>query len=134
VLIFFNQIGLSEYTKNALINNGFDNFESLSYLSRDVLEQLKIKQDTDIDSLLNSLSSIAECYRNSASMREALTSYEKRIPGTIITPKLLMKCATNIKQKKKDHRGKLIASDFLPSITHLSLENAKITQIESLDL
>ena len=134
VLIFFNQIGLTDSTKNVLIDNGFDNFESLSYLSRDVLGQLKITKETDIESLLNSLSSVAECYRNSANMREALSAYEKRIPGTVITPKLLMKWATNVKEKKRDNRGRLNQNDFLPSITHLSLENRKITQIESLDL
>ncbi|CAI2365816.1 unnamed protein product [Moneuplotes crassus] len=134
VSIFFNQIGISDYTKTILIENGFDNFESLSYLSKDVLSQLKIKNNTDIDSLLNSLSSIAECYRNSASMKEALGAYEKCIPGTVITPKLLMKCATNIKQKRKDHKGRLIAEHFLPGITHLSLESRNITKIESLDM
>jgi hypothetical protein len=60
VLIFFNQIGILDTTKTTLIQNGFDNFESLSYISNDVLHQLKIKNQDDVDSLLNSLGSIAE--------------------------------------------------------------------------
>lgn len=101
----------------------------MSYVSKEVLDQLKIKDQNDVESLLNSLGSIAECYRNSASMREALNSYEKCIPGTVITQKLLMKCATNIKQKKKD-----IKDLSLPLITHLSLETRNITKIESMNL
>ena len=60
VLIFFNQIGISDPTKIVLIKNGFDNFESLSYISREVLGQLKITDESDIETLLNSLASIAE--------------------------------------------------------------------------
>lgn len=60
VLIFFNQIGISDETKTVLLKNGFDNFESLSYISRDVLDQLHIRNEEDADTLLNSLASIAE--------------------------------------------------------------------------
>lgn len=134
VLIFFNQIGISDPTKIVLIKNGFDNFESLSYISREVLGQLKITDESDIETLLNSLASIAEWYRNSASMKEALSRYEKRIPGTAISQKLLMTSATNLKEKKRDSRGKLVADHFLPTITHLSLENKNITKMENLDL
>lgn len=67
-------------------------------------------------------------------MKEALSRYEKRIPGTAISQKLLMTSATNLKEKKRDNRGKLVADHFLPTITHLSLENKNITKMENLDL
>ena len=134
VLIFFNQIGVSEKTKTVLLKNGFDNFESLSYISRDVLAQLNIKNEEDTEALLSSLASIAECYRNSASMKEALNNYEKRVPGTIISPNLLMKWATNVKEKRRDKGGRLYKDNFLCTVTHLSLENRNITIIENLDL
>ena len=132
VIIFFNQIGISEKSKEILIKNGFDNFESLSYISKDVLNQLAISDVDDVNSILNSLSSIAEWYRNSASMKDALNNYEKRIPGTIISQKLLMRWATNISDKKRINHGKLVPDNFLPSVTHLSLDNKHITVIDNL--
>ena len=65
-------------------------------------------------------------------MREALNKYEKRIPGTAISQKLLMRWATNVGDKKRINHGKLIPDNFLPSISHLSLDNKNITIIDNL--
>ena len=129
VLIFFNQIGISESTKEVLIKNGFDNFESLSYISRDVLIELNIEDAHDANSLLDSLSSIAECYRNSASMKEALSAYQKCIPGTAMTEKLIMQT----KNKKSSSKSTRVNFEYLSQINHLSLENRGISIIENLE-
>ncbi len=56
--------------------------------------------DNLVTTILESLASIAETYRTTGNMKEALEQFEKKIPGRELTPQLLMKCATNLKEKK----------------------------------
>ena len=59
---FFNRIGLDKKSIKALFENGFDNFESLSYLSQEILGELGITDEKVVLTILESLSSIAEAY------------------------------------------------------------------------
>ena len=110
--------------------NGFDNFESLSYLNGDTLAKIGITEQGVQRTILESLRSIAETYQNADSIKHALNTFEKKIPGTKITPQFLIKHSTN--SKSKDHT--LSPAAFLGKITHLSLNDKKIAKIESLDL
>jgi len=47
-----------------LFDNGFDNFESLSYLSQEILISIGIINETTQSILLENLASIAECYKD----------------------------------------------------------------------
>lgn len=62
VEIFFNRLGMTDFEREVLYDNGFDNFESLSYLSMEILNQLGISNERTCQTILESLSSIAECY------------------------------------------------------------------------
>ena len=99
MLIFFKQIGVSEIVVQALFMNGFDNFESLSYLNSDTLTQIGVTEQTVQRTILDSLRSIAETYQTADSMQEALLTFERRIPGTKMTPQFLVKNTTNSKSK-----------------------------------
>lgn len=73
---------------------------------------------------MNCLKNIAESYRGSANMQEALLNFKIEMPGTVMSNALLFKHATNMKKKDKAGISKM---DMLQKITHLSLENKKIT-------
>ena len=59
---FFNSIGTPPDHAEMLYENGFDNFESLSYLSAEILENIGIEDAKVRKTILDSLSSIAAAY------------------------------------------------------------------------
>ena len=79
VEIFYNAIGISKEIQVILFENGFDNFESLSYMSCELLEKIGIEDEKIAQSLLENLASIADSYRESNSMKDALKNFEKKV-------------------------------------------------------
>lgn len=63
-------------------------------------------------------------------MKEALENFEKKIPGREMTPQLIMKCATNLKQKK--YKKGQTMEQFLGNLRHLSMQNRGISVISNL--
>ena len=70
---FFNSIGISPDHTEMLYENGFDNFESLSYLSAEILENIGIDDSKVWKTILESLSSIAAAYWECGDMKQALS-------------------------------------------------------------
>lgn len=129
---FFNRLGVETEDQEVLMENGFDNFESLSYLSQEILSQIGITNEKTCLTLLESLASIAEAYQGSSSMKEALEKFDKKIPGKQMTPQLLMKCSTKYKQRK--YQKGQSQEEFLQSVNHISLQEKDVAKMENIEL
>lgn len=128
-----------------LFENGFDNLESLSFVTNETLESLGnwtlpiiyylgIHDDDTVQTMLNAIANLKYYARELIEDQKTETSSNKENSPVSTKEKridmaMLMKCATNVKHKKntKDQKA------FLQTVTHLSLNGQRITHMGCLD-